>query len=117
MLGAGAPEAMWWGAAGYTKYQWLPHFSTALRMESFNFNGSAENAEMGWSGVLAMPNGAKGHVEDVTLSCAFDNIWKNLTPRVEARYDRINPSIFGAGGASGFHDGILTLSLDVIYAF
>lgn len=116
VLGAGAPEAMWWGAAGYTKYQWLPHFSTALRAESFSFNGSAANAEMGWGGAAVIPNGSKGHVEDLTLSCSFDNIWKNLTPRVEARYDRVTPSMYG-NATDGYHNGILTVSLDVIYAF
>jgi Putative beta-barrel porin-2, OmpL-like. bbp2 len=115
-LAAPAPEAMWWGVAGYTKYQWLTHFSTALRVESFNFNGSAENGDMGWNGVLALPNGGKGHVEDITLSCSFDNIWKNLTPRIEARYDRSSPAIFG-NTTDAYHNGILTLSLDVIYAF
>ncbi len=116
VLGAGAPEAMWWGVAGYTKYQWLPHFSTALRLESFSFNGSAANAEMGWGGTAAMANTDKGHVEDVTLSCSFDNIWKNLTPRIEARYDRITPSMYG-NAVDGYQNGILTVSLDVIYAF
>ena len=117
-IGVPAPEAQWWGVAGYTKYQWLPHFSTALRAESFSFNGSAENEFWGaTSGVNFLPNGSKGHVEDLTLSCSFDNIWKNLTPRVEARYDRSSPSTFGAGGVDGFHSGIFTVSLDVIYAF
>ncbi len=116
VLATPAPEAMWWGVAGYTKYQWLPHFSTALRAESFNFNGSAET-EMGWSGTMALPNGARGHVEDLTLSCSFDNIWKNLTPRVEARYDRSSPGLFGNAADGSNHDGIFTLSLDIIYAF
>jgi len=121
------PEAAWWGVAGYTKYQWLPQFSTALRVESFNFNGSALGV-FNWSGVpigsasgVGGPTlaqyGAKGHVEDVTLSCSFDNIWKNLTPRLEVRYDRINPSMFGNGTDGYNHNGIFTASLDIIYAF
>ncbi|MCX6911080.1 MAG: outer membrane beta-barrel protein, partial [Verrucomicrobia bacterium] len=106
---AGAPEALWWGVAGYTKYQWLAHFSTALRAESMSFNGSAQSI-FGWSGVnnpttLAGYN-AKGHVEDITLSCSFDNIWRNLTPRLEVRYDRINPSMFGSGAGDYNHNGI-----------
>lgn len=116
---AGAPEAMWWGVAGYTKYQWLPHLSTALRAESLSYNGSALSI-FGWGGtaplVTAADYSGKGHVEDITLSCSFDNIWKNLTPRLEVRYDRVNPSIFG-NGADGYQNGIFTASLDIIYAF
>ncbi|MBI5688373.1 MAG: porin [Verrucomicrobia bacterium] len=117
---ADTPEAMWWGVAGYTKYQWLPHFSTALRAESLSFNGSAMNI-FGWGGAFTPATladfGAKGHVESLTMSCAFDNIWKNLTPRLEVRYDRADPAIFG-NATDGFnHNGIFTASLDIIYAF
>ena len=118
-MGAGVPEAAWYGVAGYGKYQWMPHFSTALRAESFSFNGSAQPM-LGWNnanGVSALTsNGAKGHVEDLTMSFSLDNIWKNLTPRFEVRYDRVDPSIFGNAG-DGYKNGIFTASLDIIYAF
>ncbi len=116
---AGAPEAMWWGVAGYTKYQWMPHLSTALRAESLNYNGSALSI-FGWGGtaplVTSSDYSGKGHVEDITLSCSFDNIWKNLTPRLEVRYDHVNPAIFG-NAADGYQSGIFTASLDITYSF
>jgi hypothetical protein len=117
---AGSPEAMWWGVAGYTKYQWLPHFSTALRAESLNYNGSALSI-FGWAGAFAPATladySSKGHVESLTMSCAFDSIWKNLTPRLEVRYDRADPAIFGNATDGFAHNGIFTASLDIIYAF
>jgi hypothetical protein len=106
----------WWGAAIYAKYQWQPHFSTALRAEYFSDVGGSRLGQ-GASGVdlLPEPIGTRNSVDvmGLTLSMQFDNIWKNLTPRLELRYDKISEPVYSAGK----EHSIFTASFDMIYVF
>jgi len=108
----------WWGGALYAKYQWTPHFSTAGRAEYFSDVGGSRLG--GASGVDALASPAGGpalrdsvDVQSYTLSMQLDQVWKNLTPRLEFRYDKANEPIFG----TKTDHAIFTVSMDMIYVF
>ncbi len=112
----------WWGGALYAKYQWHPHFSTAARAEYFSDVGGSRLD--GLHGVDALPDASPPSagpigtrdsvdVQSYTLSMQLDQAWKNLTPRMELRYDKANEPVFG----TKTDHSIFTVSMDMIYVF
>jgi hypothetical protein len=106
-LANGDEFAKWWGGAFYAKYQWTPHFSTAGRVEYFKDNEGVRLAGTG------LTPSAGVNVASGTLSMQLDQVWKNLTPRLEFRYDKANEPIFG----TKTDHSIFTVSMDMIYVF
>jgi Putative beta-barrel porin-2, OmpL-like. bbp2 len=114
-------SASWWGAAGYAKFQWTSHFSTAFRAEYFADDGGFRTGLGRTVGVDVLP-GPFGKADSVnyqeyTLSAQLDNVWKNLTPRVELRYDHVNEEVFGGPLPDGVAQSAFTISFDMIYVF
>jgi hypothetical protein len=106
----------WWGAAVYARYQWTPFLSTAFRAEYFSDVGGSRLGQ-GVIGVETLPEpfGRRNSVEvmEYTFSTQLDNVWKNLTPRLELRFDRASEPIFGTGG----EHSIFSASFDLLYVF
>lgn len=125
-------DAHWWGIAGYAKYQVTPHVSTAARVEYFSDDGGSRLLGAGGltspaPGVATSSTsfgliGQNADVQEYTLSAQLDNVWKNLTPRLELRYDHINRAVLGGGGSApdALNDqqqSVFSVSLDFIYTF
>ena len=105
----------WWGGALYAKYQWHPHFSTAARAEYFSDVGGSRLNGVHGVDLLPTPDGTRDSVDvqSYTLSMQLDQVWKNLTPRMELRYDKANEPVFG----TKTDHSIFTVSMDMIYVF
>ena len=101
----GAAHGTWWGAAGYAQYKLNDLWSFGFRGEFF----SDREADGGDNTRTGLPGGVD--VQEYTFTVA-NHKWKNLTPRVEFRYDRADGDVLG----SGKRDQV-SLSADVIYVF
>lgn len=104
----------WWGAALYAKYRWNAHLSTALRAEYFSdVGGSRLGGVVGVNTLRGPGEENTVDVQEYTLTFALENVWKNLTPRLEFRYDHLNAPVFTTEQTHS----VFTASLDFIYAF
>jgi opacity protein-like surface antigen len=104
----------WWGAALYAKYKLTPHLSAAARAEYFSDVGGSRLGGIVGVNTLRGPGEENTvDVQEYTLTFALENVWKNLTPRLEFRYDHLNAPVFTAEQTHS----VFTASLDLIYVF
>ncbi|MDZ4816928.1 MAG: outer membrane beta-barrel protein [Verrucomicrobiota bacterium] len=98
----GANDNLWWGVAGYAKYQFTPKFSLAARGEYFSDDTGIR------TGFL---NSGTDELYSLTLTAGFD-LWENLLTRVEYRAD------FSDGGQRfAGEDDQHTIGVNLVYSF
>ena len=102
----GAPHGTWWGTAGYAQYKLTDIWHLGFRGEFFSDNERFATGNTR----TAIPGGVDA--QEYTFTVA-NHTWKNLTPRLEFRYDRTSLPIFDAATKRDQ----FVLSADLTYVF
>lgn len=97
--GIGSDNAMWWGVAGYAKYQFLQDWYVAGRAELFNDMGGTRTGLVDFNNL-----GQKVKLYSFTATVAWD-IAKPLQVRFEYRHDGSDRSAYNTRSYNTLVDG------------